>query len=135
MKAWFRRHLETVICAPLAALLVAVVFAYELETKAALDNAVFLLLSDGCFVAGVLFTGTGLLTVIAQAGGFDGLGYAFYSLRARFNHSATNWKADKSFEEYRKERREKPRRFRGGLTVGIVCLILAALFDALFSLA
>lgn len=129
-----RDHIDLLISVVFAALVAACVICFELNERNVPASSWALLASDGCFVAGVLLTGTGLLTAIAQAGGFDGLMYIFYSLGARFNFSSTNWKAKKAYADFKRERSERHKEYRAALYTGIVCLILAAVFAGLSEL-
>jgi hypothetical protein len=63
-------------------------------------------ISDGFFVVGFIFSGIGLLMVIAQTGTFDMLGYAFKSLIYLFTPRTID-RSQGGFYEYTMKKKEK----------------------------
>lgn len=100
--------------------LVAAVFVANFADLEA-EN-ILVLLSDACFVPGVLLSGVGMLMRICDAGVFDMLAYGVAD-------AARGIKGEKlSYYEYKKKRLEKPLCGNGLLLAGGIYLFLAVVF-------
>ena len=89
--------------------------------------AVLLCLTDGCFVASVLFLGVGLLMFSADGGTFDMLAYGVKSVFSVFL-PAQKRKNRESFYDYRQRKRAKKKPVAPFLVSGAALLLLSLLF-------
>lgn len=82
-------------------------------------------LSDGCFVAGMLMTGVGLLVWISTTGFFDMFSYGFHSLLVLFSplRKPENHETFFDYKMAKDERRGKP--LMALLIVGICFILLS----------
>ena len=86
----------------------------------------FRYLSDGCFVAGVVFTGLGLLTWVSTTGFFDMFGYAMKSLLVLFTPLKKPQEHAK-FYEYKMEKEAKRQKAKTTVLFTGIGYILASL--------
>lgn len=96
---------------------------------------VYRILCDGFFLAAVLLSGIGLMTLVAGEGTFDLAGYAMALLLRVFWRKTIEQKENRSFYEYKKAKREHR---KGGpmwflVFVGLFYLAGAFVFNALFN--
>ena len=90
-------------------------------------------LSDACFVPGVLFTGVGAFSWISSKGGYDAFGYAFSSFSLHNLFPTKQPKKYKSLYDYKQEKDEKGRKWLPELLIiGLISLVLGALFLVLY---
>ena len=89
------------------------------------------ILSDGCFVAGLLMTGVGLLVWISTTGFFDIFSYGFHSLLVLFSplRKPENHETFFDYKTAKEERRGKPMAAIvivgvGYILVSLLCLVL-----------
>ena len=88
-------------------------------------------LSDGFFVAGMMLTGVGLLTLIATTGLFDIFAYGMQTILSHFvPQKSGGLPKYYDFKMEREEHRKQP--LRATLYVGLLCLGLAVLFVLLY---
>ena len=90
------------------------------------------ILSDGFFVVGMLILAYGGLVWTSNGGVWDGL---VYSAKTVFGRSLKkNWEQEKqSFAEYREEREKKATSPAVPLLSGLVILVIAVVFLAVYS--
>ena len=119
MKRKYGGHLA---CAAIAAGICAVVVLYE---RSYADWGLTHMVCDGCFVAGVLFTGLGALAWVAGLGGFTALGYGWYLLLRRFSFSDTKFEERMSYLEYVQQKKEKHKKSSPLLATGLACIATA----------
>ncbi|MCE5236504.1 MAG: DUF3899 domain-containing protein [Clostridiaceae bacterium] len=96
---------------------------------------VYRVLCDGFFLAAVLLTGIGLMTLVAGEGTFDIAGFAATLLLRVFWRKTIDKKENRSFYEYKKAKREHR---KGGpmwflVFTGLFYLAAAFVFNALFN--
>lgn len=89
------------------------------------------ILSDSCFLSGILLAGLGLLIVASNGGAFDMLAYAVRVFFLRFKRDI-NKRKYKDFYEYREEKKGEKRSMAFLLIVGLVFIALAILFLVLY---
>lgn len=103
----------------LGGVLAAVIAADREDLEA---GNMLILLSDACFVPGVLLSGVGMLMRIAETGVFDMLAYgASGMVRAIKGEKQT-------YHDYKKKRKDKPLGENGLFLAGGVYLFLAVTF-------
>lgn len=91
-----------------------------------------IILSDGCFVSGVLLTGFGLLTAISNLGNFDMITYGFHNLINLFKANKIDDSFGKTFYDYHIIKGRKRKKVSFILNVGILYMILGAVFTTIF---
>ncbi len=90
-------------------------------------------LSDACFVPGVLFTGVGAFSWISSKGGYDAFGYAFSNFSLHNLFPTKQPKKYKSLYDYKQEKDEKGRKWLPELLIiGLISLVLGSLFLVLY---
>ena len=100
-------------------------FAGVLSTAGAM-----MVLSDAFFVPGTVLTGVGLLVFIAGEGGFDIFAYSVKLLKDVCFHN--KWERE-SFHDYKRRKADQGKaRIDFILVVGVVFLVIAAVFTGLF---
>lgn len=92
------------------------------------------ILSDGCFLAGVLIGGLGLLAWISGMGQFNGMRYLAYWLVNTFRWGFPR-KAPMSYPEFLKEKPGKQRTANFLVIPGAVFLAMSGLFILLYNQA
>lgn len=90
------------------------------------------ILSDGCFVTGIILTGFGLLMVLSNVGNFDMLTYGMRILISVFKTRTNEDKLGKSFYDYHMNKKGKVKNVSFILHVGILYLVSAAVFTTAF---
>lgn len=83
-------------------------------------------LCDGFFVAGMMMTGIGVLTLIASTGFFDIFAYGMVTLLSHFIPRMGGGQKYYDYKMAREEGRKRP--LRNMLYVGLVCIGLSLLF-------
>lgn len=91
-----------------------------------------IILSDGFFVSGVLLTGFGLLTAISNLGNFDMITYGFHNLINLFKANKSYDSLGKTFYDYHINKGRKTKKVSFILHVGILYLVLGAVFTIIF---
>lgn len=91
----------------------------------------FRLLSDGFFFSASMFLLLGGLTFTTNGGALDGLGFTFKVGIARMKRDYESSRI--TFGEYCEERRKKAKSPKETLLAGLVLLIIAAVFVAIYS--
>lgn len=91
----------------------------------------FMILSDCCFIPGVLLMGLGGLSWAASFGAYDVFGYAGSTIMSHFNHSGAY--RPESFYDYktRKAKSRKPWLFES-LIIGVIFTVLAVIFMVVY---
>lgn len=129
MKKYRRYIITTAVGAAIAVLTMLLGNIQKAENAA----AVFRIISDGLFTAGVVLCGFGLLVFSGNSGTFDGLAYGVGKVFQLFRSDYEKLrKTQKTYYEYVKEKHEKKAPFRFLLITGAVYLVLAAAFMLLF---
>ncbi len=108
------------------AIFLAVILTNKIWTHSGYD--VFRLLSDACMVTGTLIGGIGALVFASNSGTFDMLSYGIIHFFDLFRPNARNEKY-RDFYEYKKAKGDRQRPFGHMLIVGLVFLLLAAVFS------
>lgn len=90
------------------------------------------ILCDGCFTAGVLLAGIGLMIGISNEGTFDILNYGMRSFFGLFSPAARNRKPYGSFQAYRQQRAERRSPFGFLVVMGSLFLIAAVVLNSCF---
>lgn len=101
------------------------------EAQTAKD--VFRLLSDGFFFSAAMFLLLGGLTFTTNGGALDGLGFTFKVGIARIRRDYETSRI--TFADYCEERRKKAKSPKETLLAGLVLLVIAFEFVALYSIA
>lgn len=118
-------QLKWLVCPILALALCAAVVLYE---KGNAQWAFARMACDGCFVAGVLFTGVGVLAWVASVSGFAAIGYAWYLLTRKLSPSRSKFEQRLSYLEYIEEHRKKDKSPNCILATGAAFLALSFVF-------
>lgn len=100
------------------------------QAETALD--VLRILSDGFFVAGMLFLAMGGLKWTTNGGVMDGLGFTFKTGLARIRSDYET--AHMSFREYREARQEKATSPKSSLLAGTLHIAIAAVLYLVYTL-
>lgn len=127
MKGFFRKALPYIVSAIVGvAIFITIICVKGIWNESETHN-VMSILSDACFVPGVILAGVGLLIFASNGGAFDMLAYAFIKIFDLFrrDYSARKYK---DFYEYREAKKDKKRGMAFMLIVGLVFIALAAIF-------
>jgi hypothetical protein len=87
------------------------------------------MISDGLFVPGIFLTCFGVMLLVADAGGFDALGFLGHSMVSIFSPRKNKFEARMNYLEYKMERQKK--RIEHGKPpvyiplIGVVLLVLS----------
>lgn len=123
-----RRHMRPVIRRLIyvgAALIVGIASAFAKGITDAGDAIeVFAILTDAMFVPGVIFTGVGILSVLARQGAYDALGYSVRTLFEKFRNFG---RETPTFYDYKQEKANNGKKpLYDMLWTGVACLGFAA---------
>jgi hypothetical protein len=129
---WLKKRKAFGLAFLLAWIPAMLVFFYESSLSGEEAFGILRRLSDGAFVSGIFFTGFGLLSLIAGAGGFDAFSFLIRNLRAVFTPKKNVFESRSTYLDYRLER-EKARAEKGKakpdlLIVGLIFLALSLIF-------
>lgn len=124
-----RQYVGWLICAAAALAICTAVVLYE---KSCADWSLTRMISDGCFVAGVVLVGLGVLVWVANFGGFTALGYGWYLLVRKLSASRAKFEERLSYLEYVQQRREKSKNPACILGTGLICIAAAGVFLYLY---
>ena len=90
-------------------------------------------ISDGFIIPGVLFIDAGILTWVNKEEFFDMIGYAFSSLWTLFSPSEKTLEKRKTYNEYKKIRDEKGRKWYPFLLIsGLITLFIGIVFFIIY---
>ena len=131
MSKFFSRALPYIISAAVGVAIFVIVICVQQIWNADDTAQTMQILSDACFVPGVLLAGVGLIIFASNGGAFDMLAYAFIRLFDLFRKDARN-KKYKDFYEYREARKDKKRGMAFMLIVGAVFILIAVIFLAVY---
>lgn len=127
MKEFFKRALPYLISAIFGIVIFLIIIFAKKITSAGETHVVMQILSDACFVPGVLLAGVGLIIFASNGGAFDMLAYAVIRFFDLFKRDVRN-KKYKDFYEYREAKKDKKRGMAFMLIVGAVFIVLASIF-------
>ena len=127
MKVFFKRALPYIITAIVGILIFIIIICAKKIWNEDETYVVMQILSDACFVPGVLLAGFGLIIVASNGGAFDMLAYAVIRFFDLFRRDVRN-KKYKDYYEYREAKKDKKRRMSFMLIVGAVLIVFAVIF-------
>ena len=127
MKAFLKRALPYLISAAVGTAIFIVIICTKKIWNAGETYTVMQILSDACFVPGVLLAGMGLIIFASNGGAFDMLAYAFIKFFDLFKRDPIN-KKYRDYYEYREAKKERKRSMAFMLIVGAVFILLAVIF-------
>lgn len=125
-KDFWKKYGGWLVSAVFAMAVSAVVILYEREYYEWNRMGIARMLSDGCFVSGVLLTGAGILMLVSGFGGFDALSYAGHLLLRKFSPFREKFEARASYLEFLRERKKKKKNPGCILGTGVACLLCSA---------
>lgn len=112
------------------------IFAFVVLTRNIFSQTeirkIYIILSDGFFIPGVLITCFGLLVFTSNQGSFDMIVYGLQMFINKFRRNI-NARKHKSFYEYREAKREDKKSFGYICLVGLCFIALSAVFTFLRS--
>lgn len=113
--------------------IVLTVFSSKKDVSLGINQGTMALISDGCFTAGVVLAGMGLLTWIGNDGFFNIFAYGTKAFFRVFSFDSSKRKMNQSFYEYKIEQAGKSKgRNYDVLIVGCLYLIVAIICNFLF---
>lgn len=121
-----------------AAAIVAAVTVFEAGLYGADTVSLMHILSDGFYLAAIIYIGFGLLTWIAEAGNFYGLQYLGYSILRIFSVRKERFEERKNYYEYCLEKKAKQKENGKSpmrkilLIIGVLFLLMSLIFTGLF---
>ena len=127
MGDFLKKALPYIITAVVGLAIFIVVICAKTIWNAGETYAVMQILSDACFVPGVLLAGVGLIIFASNGGAFDMLAYAVIKFIDLFKRDPRN-KKYRDFYEYREAKKDKKRGMAFMLIVGAVFIVLASIF-------
>lgn len=100
------------------------------------DNlqTVYRILSDACFIPGVLILGIGVLVFVSNEGLFNGISFGLKTLGRSLSAQKGEKIREEDFHEYNQRHREKQRKVSHLFIVGGIFLILSIIFVFLFGI-
>jgi hypothetical protein len=134
MKKFWNRWGGYVLAAGAGLAAGGLVIWYEVVSYATTPGILHLA-SDGLFVPGIFLCSFGVLTLVAGAGGFDGLSYLLSSLRRLFSPRSSSFEARVQYLDYKLEKQKKRTREEKKpgalLVVGIIFVVISLVLAAL----
>lgn len=133
-KTW----LSYLVASAIAALIVLMTISLEIDTYGSNTVLFMEFLSDGFFVAAVLYLGCSVLMFIAEAGNFYGIQYLGHVFLRMFSSSKDRFDSRKTYFEFCNEKKEKQNEQGKSslkwvlLFVGLVCLAISVVFLLVF---
>lgn len=127
MRDFFKRALPYIITSVVGIIIFIVIICTQKVWDADGAYGVMRILSDACFVPGVLLAGAGLIVFASNGGAFDMLAYAAIKFFDLFRKDCRN-KKYKDFYEYREAKKDKKRGMAFMLIVGAVFIAFAVIF-------
>ncbi len=127
MKNFFKKALPYIITGIIGVAIFITIICTKQIWNEQTTKAVMQVLSDACFVPGVLLAGVGLIIFASNGGAFDMLAYAAIKFIDLFRKDCKNPKY-KDFYEYREAKKGRKRGMAFMLIVGAVFIALAVIF-------
>ena len=127
MKEFLKRALPYIITSIVGIIIFIIIICSKKIWNEDETYAVMHILSDACFVPGVLLAGVGLIIFASNGGVFDMLGYAVIRIFDMLKRDPRN-KKYKDFYEYREAKKDRKRGMAFMLIVGAVFILLAVIF-------
>ena len=113
--------------------IVLTVFSSKKDVSFGMNQGTMALISDGCFTAGVVLAGIGLLTWIGNDGFFNIFAYGTKAFFSVFSFDSSKRKMKQSYYEYKIDQAGRNKgRYYDVLIVGCTYLIAAGIFNYLF---
>ena len=122
-----KKALPYIIASVIGIIVFVIIICVKQIWNAENTRVVMQILSDACFVPGVLLAGIGLIIFASNGGAFDMLGYAVIKIVDLFRKDCRN-KKYKDFYEYRQSKKGKKRSMVFMLIVGLAFIALAVIF-------
>ena len=127
MNDFLKKALPYIISAAVGIAIFIVVICIKSIWNAEETADVMQILSDACFVPGVMLAGVGLIIFASNGGAFDMLSYAVIKFFDLFRRDPRN-KKYKDFYEYREAKKDKKRGMAFMLIVGLIFIAIATVF-------
>lgn len=127
MKDFFKKALPYIISAAVGIIIFIIIICTKQIWNEEKLSGIMTVLSDACFVPGVLLAGAGLIILASNGGAFDMLAYATIRFFDLFRKDCRN-KKYKDFYEYREAKKDKKRGMAFMLIVGAVFIAFAVIF-------
>ena len=131
MKEFLKKALPYIISAVVGIAIFVIVICVQQIWNAADTAQTMQILSDACFVPGVLLAGIGLIIFASNGGAFDMLAYAVIRFFDLFRRDVRN-KKYKDFYEYREAKKGKKRGMAFMIIVGAVFIVFALIFMTVY---
>lgn len=136
MKEKAKSYISWLIAIAVAAVVVGVVYGYEISNYGFTKAGAVRFIGDGFFVAAVLYLGIGALVWISNIGGMNGLHYLLYQVVTLFTPRNHRFEERKSYYDFLNERDKKGKRDNKCLLIiGGICLILSVILAFVFDRA
>lgn len=131
MQNFFKKWLSYIIASIVGlAIFVAIICRFEIWNAAGIKY-VMQILTDACFVPGVLLAGVGLIIFASNGGAFDMLAFAVIRIFDLFKKDCKNSKY-KDFYEYHEAKKDVKRPMAFMLIIGTIFIILAVIFYGVY---
>ena len=127
MGKFFKKALPYIITAVVGIIMFIVIICIKKIWNEGETYEVMRMLSDACFVPGVLIAGMGLIVFASNGGVFDMLAYGMIRFFDLFKRDPRN-KKYKDFYEYREAKKDRKRGMAFMLIVGAVFILFAVIF-------
>lgn len=122
-----KKYVGLIVSIVIAVILCAVVTVYRISLPEVNGN-IFHALSDGLFVAGVVYTFAGALGFISDAGGFDGFAFMWYTIVHKLTPIKEQFENRKTYYEFKLEKAKQDKRKHNTLWIGLAFILLALIF-------
>lgn len=128
-----KKYLDYIVCAIVGLIIVFFVFFYKdiFSSVNALD--VWRIISDACFLAGVLIFGCGVLLWVSNEGAFHMMSYGVKKVVNLFRREENRSSIEKTYFEYQVAMQDQKKEVKPVLFVGGIYLILAVLGTVIYS--
>lgn len=127
------KSIKSYIIDTIIGIIIAVsVFFYRDILNADTSLDVIMILSDGCFMAGVFLAGFGMLSVLSDNGSFDIIRYGTSVFHAFLRRKKSKERLSKSYYEYKIERAKKSKSIWHLVFTGVFYIVLGGIFVVIF---
>ena len=127
MRDFLKKALPYIITSIVGIIIFIIIICVKAIWNAGETHIVMQILSDACFVPGVLLAGVGLIIFASNGGVFDMLTFAVIRIFDAFRKDCKNRKY-KDYYEYREAKKDKKRSMAFMLIVGAIFIVLAVIF-------
>lgn len=128
-----KKYIDYIVCGMIGFLVILFVFFYQHIFSAPNTKDIWRIISDACYLAGVLIFGSGVLVWVSNEGAFHMMSYGVKKVVNLFRKEENKSSMEKTYFEYHLAMQDEKKHVKPILLVGGIYLILAIISTIIYS--